>query len=758
VTERSNEGKVPVLHPVERRRQQYLSLSRRVIVVCASIVAFDLVAGRLLAEQVFVTSAGILTLWIAACAGLDLVARRLTTEAGIDRLFVGTFILHVVGVLATHWSAGGGWWLGATFLGVVVIVAVTMLDGMAATFIVSLATFSWAMLIWVQAFGLAEPPAVLGTQPIAGNLAIAFTQVVLGTIGIAALVILQRAQVRSVKRSEESWRLLVDTAPDLILTLDANGSILSANDTVVRVTGYAREDLVGRPLTAFADGDAELVLERFGQVLQGEPGRFEHRFRRADGSVAWLQVSAASVRDDARSVGLLLTARDVTEERSAAEECERLQHELAQGQRMQAIGRLVSGVAHELNNPLTAIIAFTEQLRNEEGDGERRQMLAMVHQQALRSRDIVRDLLAVVRKREGRPAETTAWTTVLGRLEAVLRAEVERLGARLIVWQDPVAAPCTADPVGLEQVLTNLVVNAAQAAGQGGTVTVRVVGTSPFSLLIVEDDGPGIPADVLGRIFEPFYTTKAEGEGTGLGLSVSLGIVEQFGGSIRAENRRPSEGGGARFTVTLPRAAAGPPSPAQPSGASFGAGGKVPAFKVTTPESARLSQAMEDDAFAPPPPPVPEVIPAPEPAATSVSPPEPASAAPVRRVLIVDDEDVIRLALRRYFQRRNWVVIEADDGDVGLAILRTGEVTPDVIVSDLRMPGAGGIELHGYLERERPDLMARLIISTGDVASPDAASFLERVRCTVLEKPFDLAKLEQAVSGIIAETAKPFAA
>lgn len=754
MTERSNEGKVPVLHPVERRRQQYLSLSRRVIVVCASIVAFDLIAGRLLGEQVFVTSAGILTLWIAACAGLDLVARRLRSEAGINRLFVGTFILHVVGVLATHWSAGGGWWLGATFLGVVVIVAVTMLEGMAATFIVSLATFSWAMLIWVQASGLAEPPAVLGTQPISGNLAIAVTQVVLGTIGIAALVILQRAQVRSVKRSEESWRLLVDTAPDLILTLDATGTILSVNDTVVRVTGYPRETLVGRPLTSFADGDAELVLERFGQVLQGEPGRFEHRFRRADGSVAWLQVSAASVHDDARSEGLLLTARDVTEERSAAEECERLQHELAQGQRMQAIGRLVSGVAHELNNPLTAIIAFTEQLRDEEGDGERRQMLAMVHQQALRSRDIVRDLLAVVRKREGRPAETITWMTVLGRLEAVLRAEVERLGARLIVWQDPVAAPCTADPVGLEQVLTNLVVNAAQAAGRGGTVTVRVVGTSTFSLLIVEDDGPGIPADVLGRIFEPFYTTKAEGEGTGLGLSVSLGIVEQFGGAIRAENRRPSEGGGARFTVTLPRAAVGPPYAPQPSTAPTET---VPAFKVTTAESARLSEAMEDEAFAPPPS-VPAAIPAPVPAAVPVPLPEPASAAPVRRVLIVDDEDVIRIALRRYFQRRNWVVIEAANGDVGLEILRTGEVAPDVIVSDLRMPGAGGIEVHGYLERERPALLARLIISTGDVASPEAAGFLERARCIVLEKPFDLAKLEQAVSGILAETANPVAA
>jgi CheY-like chemotaxis protein len=334
----------------------------------------------------------------------------------------------------------------------------------------------------------------------------------------------------------------------------------------------------------------------------------------------------------------------------------------------------------------------------------------------------------VVRKREGRPAEHLTWPTVIARLEAVLRAEVERQGGRLIVVRDTVDVPFTADPVGLEQVLTNLIVNAAQATGKGGAVTVRLVGSSHFSQLIVEDDGPGIPADVLGRIFEPFYTTKAEGEGTGLGLSVSLGIVEQAGGTIRAENRRASEGGGARFTVTLPRAA----TPSEGVAAVEAPAEVVPAFKITTPESARLTEAT--------------------------APVAPSTPAAVHQVLIVDDEDVIRLALRRYFQRRNWVVVEAANGDLGLDILRKGEVVPDVIVSDLRMPGAGGIELHAFLEDERPDLLPRLIISTGDVASPDAAAFLERAKCTVLEKPFDLSKLGQTVDDILAATASRVAA
>ena len=731
MTEHTAESNVVLLRPADRRRQQYVSLSRRGIVVLGSFLAFDLLAALLLGQWVFLAPAALFTAWIGGCVVLEFLAMRLRTEDAIDRLFLASFILHVAGALAVHWSVGGGWWLGTIYLGVIVIIAVTMLDGAAATFIVSFATGGWALLIWAQATGLADAPAVLGLPSIRGNLPVAITQVVLGTIGIAALVIMQRSQVRTVKRSEESWRLLVDTAPDLILTLDANGVVLSANDTVLRMTGYARDELVGRPLTAFVDGDDELVAERFARVRDGEPGRFELRLRRADGSIAWLQVSAAPVHDDQRSVGLLMTARDVTDERTAAEEREKLQHELAQGQRMQAVGRLVSGVAHELNNPLTAIIAFTEQLRDEERDAEKHQMLAMVHRQALRSRDIVRDLLAVVRKREGRPAEQLTWPVVIGRLEAVLRAEVERLGARLLVVRGNDDVPFTADPVGLEQVLTNLVVNAAQATGKGGSVTVRFQGASHFTQLLVEDDGPGIPADVLGRIFEPFYTTKPEGEGTGLGLSVSLGIVEQAHGTIRAENRRAVDGGGARFTVTMPRAVM---NAAQ--AAADAARDSVPAFKVTTPESERLTEVSPIAAV---------------PALTAAPP-------AVHQVLIVDDEDVIRLALRRYFQRRNWLVLEAANGDLGLDILRKGDIVPDVIVSDLRMPGAGGIELHGFLESDRPDLLPRLIISTGDVASPDAAAFLERAKCTVLEKPFDLGKLGQTVDDILAATASRVAA
>jgi PAS domain S-box-containing protein len=707
------------------------------MVVLGAFLAADLLAAGLLGWVEFLRPAAIFAAWLVASVAIEAAARSARGDAQLERVIFGAFVLHILGALAVHWFAGGGWWLGTIYLSVIVIVAVSMLDGGGATVIVSLATGGWAMLVWVQAIGLAEVEPWFGLPSLRGNLPVAAAQVVFGTIGLAALVILQRTQVRAVRRNEESWRLLVDTAPDMIFTLDSQARIISANDTVMRQMGYDRAALLGRSYHELVDGDAELVEERFAQVLLGEPGRFEHRVHRADGSIGWLEISVAAVHEDSQTIGLLVTARDVTAERESDAEREQLQHELAQAHRMQAVGTLVSGVAHELNNPLTAIIAFTEQLSDEERDPERREMLAMVHRQALRSRDIVRDLLAVVRKREGRPAEQVRWQDVLGRMEGVLRAEVERLGSRLVIDRRSESAHVVADPVGLEQVLTNLVVNGAQAAGNGGAVYVRIVVLSEFCQLIVEDDGPGIPADVLGRIFEPFYTTKPEGTGTGLGLSVSLGVVQQAGGTIRAENRRWTEGGGARFIVTLPRAtrvgadltnapAAAEATPSSPALAEP----VVPAFKVTTSESARLAEAAPSEVREP----VPVTL----------------TTAPPKSVLIVDDEDVIRLALRRYFQRRGWVVLEAANGQLGLDLLERTERAPDVIISDLRMPGVGGVELHAHLSVRRPELLHRLIISTGDVASPEAAEFLERAECVVLEKPFDLAKLGEAVDGLLA--------
>ena len=412
-------------------------------------------------------------------------------------------------------------------------------------------------------------------------------------------------------------------------------------------------------------------------------------------------------------------------------EREVLQRELAHSQTMQSMGRLVSGVAHELNNPLMAVLAFAEQLLEGRHSAEDREALGVIHQQARRARAIVRDLLTAVRRVDDRPHERTDLRAYLEGLGRTLRPRVEELGVSFRLALDgPLPHPAI-DQVGIEQVIANLVINGAQAAGPGGAVTLTARARDGSCELMVEDDGPGISAEHMPRLFEPFFTTKSAGEGTGLGLPVSRGIVERHGGTLTATNRPPALGGGARLIVTLPCDAPG---------------------CVQAPETAKESEGTPEAVMAS----EPAAAPAPASAPTDTSPNAPARpAGSRRRVLVIDDEDVIRHAVRRWFTRRGWDVHEAANGRAALDMLVVRErehmarLEPDVILCDLRMPGMTGMDLHERLRVERPDLMARIIFSTGDVVSPDAAAFLAGTECPVLEKPFELEVLASTVDRVL---------
>ncbi|HXE57353.1 MAG TPA: ATP-binding protein [Gemmatimonadales bacterium] len=386
---------------------------------------------------------------------------------------------------------------------------------------------------------------------------------------------------------------------------------------------------------------------------------------------------------------------------------------LVQAERLSAVGRFVSGIAHQVNNPLAAILHFSEQLLASPdlrpGD---REALETIQAQAVRSRAIIRDLLAFVRERREtrtpidlRGLVTDAATTA--------RREAAASGARVSIELPEGLEPVRADRGGLEQVLANLIVNGMEAAGAGGTVVVRVDREADATVIAVEDDGPGIPPEVLPWLFEPFFTTKPHG--TGLGLAAAFGIVRQHGGTITAENR--AEGRGARFVVRLPR----PP-----------------------------------DAVPPPIAVPPTVEPAPAEAAPPVAgaggrtPPMP------RTVLLIDDEPSIRAALRRHLERAGWRVDEAADGSEALQKLLAAP--PDryaALVTDLKMPGISGIEVHDRLARERPDLFRRMLVTTGDVASPEVARLLARTDRPVLEKPFELAALDRAIAAVSGGAAAP---
>ncbi|MBI1723783.1 MAG: response regulator [Gemmatimonadetes bacterium] len=374
---------------------------------------------------------------------------------------------------------------------------------------------------------------------------------------------------------------------------------------------------------------------------------------------------------------------------------------LRQGEKHTAVGQLVSGVAHELNNPLGAVLLQVENILDEHPDHPQAKELEEIRSHATRARRTVRDLLSFVRDRHA-AHEPVAPASLIEHALRGIEAQLRRMDVRVDLAIPPGLPRLLVDRIGTEQVVTNLVLNAGQAAGAGGTVRVIARRTEEGCEIVVEDSGPGIRPEILPRIFEPFFTTRGEGEGTGLGLSAALGIVEQHGGTLRAENGERGSGVGARFIVNLPRA--------------------------------------YDTAEWPVPEPGADVPPTPNLAA----PAEPAAARP--RVLIVDAEATARATLRRYFTRRQWRVDEARGGDEALMLITPG-IAPDfaLILADLQTAGAPGIALHDRLRAEQPALLERLVILTGDAAPPGAREFLARTHCSVLRKPVDQLELDALV-------------
>jgi CheY-like chemotaxis protein len=276
------------------------------------------------------------------------------------------------------------------------------------------------------------------------------------------------------------------------------------------------------------------------------------------------------------------------------------------------------------------------------------------------------------------------------------------------------------DRAGFEQVVTNLVINAAHAAGAGGTVRLSSRMKAEYFEVIVEDNGAGIPADVVQRMFEPFFTTKPTGQGVGLGLSVSMGIVQAHGGVLLAENRPEEVGGGARFIMRIPGVA---------GAAVTDDASELPMSRITptggVPSSRRASPS-DGQAIS--------------------EPPSGPKALPQRKstILIIDDEHAIRQGLRRFLTRRGWAVEESADGADALAKLLRPEAARiyDVVLCDLKMAGVSGMDVYERTMSAAPLIARRFILSTGDTTAPDVAGFLSQVSVPVLEKPFELAALE----------------
>jgi signal transduction histidine kinase/ActR/RegA family two-component response regulator len=393
----------------------------------------------------------------------------------------------------------------------------------------------------------------------------------------------------------------------------------------------------------------------------------------------------------------LENARLYAELAARVREIEASQEQLLQTGKLAAVGQLVSGVAHEINNPLAVIVGQAQLLMRRLGDPDQVERVDRIYTSGLQAAKIVRELQTFVRPR---PRETTLvdLRDVIGRILA-LREEALRVRGIAVLREVGAAVSLVrGDASQLEQVLLNLVLNAEQAlAGRpDGRIAVRLHAHEGRVRVVVADTGPGIPSDVLPRIFEPFFSTKAVGQGTGLGLSICYSIVQSHGGRLTAQSR---PGLGATFVVDLPAhdgVMVAEPAAAAPTAAWIGRG----------------------------------------------------------HVLVVDDEPDVAEMLGDLFRELGVRVTAVADAESAWRELTRGTLVFDAVTLDLRMPGTSGRALFERLEQRVPAAAARVIFLTGDTADAETEQFLGRAGRPILTKPVALEPLAVALTPFLPAAAR----
>jgi PAS domain S-box-containing protein len=504
-------------------------------------------------------------------------------------------------------------------------------------------------------------------------------------------VLLAKAQ-EALRESEERYRQIVETTTDGIIKVDDDGVIVFVNRRFAEMLGYEPSAMIGVSLYAFMDAEAKAIaIQSLESRRRGGPATVDITYRHKDGSGIAVNVAGSPLVDrEGRHIGSLGVVRDVTEQK-------KLQSQLMVSDRMASVGTLAAGVAHEINNPLAAVIANLDYIVDSLGSAftdrgevwlreEIRGPLGDAREAAQRVRLIVRDLKVFSRSPTD---ESRVAVNVQSTMESSLRMAWNEIRHRARLVKDYAIVPgVTANEARLGQVFLNLLINAAQALpeGRADQNEIRVTTRAEDDRVLVEvrDTGGGISPEIISRIFDPFFTTKAVGVGTGLGLAICQRIVTDMGGELTVESE---VGVGSTFRVTLPIAL----------------------------EEERTVVAIE-----------------------------PAPIAGRRgRILVVDDEELVLRSVKRVLANEHDVTVIGSATEA-LALCAAGE-TFDLILCDLMMPEMTGMDLHVELSRVAPEQASRMIFITGGAFTEKARSFLTDPPKEQIEKPFQAANLRAIV-------------
>jgi PAS domain S-box-containing protein len=358
----------------------------------------------------------------------------------------------------------------------------------------------------------------------------------------------KRAMERQLLQQEEFRRRLLESFPDLILVVDLDERYTFVSSRVRDLLGYQPEALLGKKISELEDHSPELA-SLYHDVASSQQAfaSTEYGARHSDGSWRTMRASASQLFDaEAKLIGVIISVRDITTER-------KLEQQVVQSERLAAMGAMIGGVAHELNNPLTAILGVSELMQDKVTDESSLKQLGMLQQQARRAAEIVKDLTYFSRP----PAPGKSGinlSEVVDRTLTLYAYSLRKNNITVDFLREPGLPYAQGDPQQLMQVFLNLIVNAEQAIREGragGTLRIRLGKSANSVWASFQDDGTGIPPENLPLIFDPFYTTKRPGRGTGLGLSICKSVMKEHNGNVEAAN---APGGGAVFTVTLPTA------------------------------------------------------------------------------------------------------------------------------------------------------------------------------------------------------------
>ncbi len=358
----------------------------------------------------------------------------------------------------------------------------------------------------------------------------------------------RRKLERQLLQQEEFRRRLLESFPDLIVVVDLQERYTFVSARVRDLLGYQPEDLLGKKISEIQGHDPELVaLYHDVASCDRSFGSAEYGTRHRDGSGRTMRASASQFFDaDAKLAGVIISVHDITTEK-------KFEQQIVQSERLAAMGAMIGGVAHELNNPLTSILGVSELLQDSQTTDAAQKQIAILQQQARRAAEIVHNLTYFSRP----PTPGQSRVNLAEVVERTLNLHAYSLRKNNITvdfLREPGLPNVQGDPHQMMQVFLNLILNAEQAireARDRGTLRIRLGKTGESVWASFLDDGPGIPPDILASIFDPFYTTKRPGRGTGLGLSICKSVMKEHNGTIEAAN---ASGGGAVFTVTLPAA------------------------------------------------------------------------------------------------------------------------------------------------------------------------------------------------------------